>query len=133
MAGARVAGTDGARASARPDPAPDRSARTHDGAAPQWGHAVQLPSVLDNDERGPTLQQPGHLQQRHRIGRPVTTGTGRAAPAQDLALLVAAQRLKRLKERPTPKELRALAEPWSPYRSYAARMLWHYYRNAPPL
>jgi DNA-3-methyladenine glycosylase II len=54
-------------------------------------------------------------------------------PAQDLALLVAAQRLKRLKERPTPKELRAIAEPWSPYRSYAARMLWHYYRNAPPL
>jgi len=54
-------------------------------------------------------------------------------PAQDLALLVAAQRLKRLKERPTPKQLRALAEPWSPYRSYAARMLWHYYRNAPQL
>jgi len=54
-------------------------------------------------------------------------------PAQDLALLVAAQRLKRLKERPTPKELRVIAEPWSPYRSYAARMLWHYYRNAPPL
>jgi DNA-3-methyladenine glycosylase II len=54
-------------------------------------------------------------------------------PAQDLALLVAAQRLKRLKQRPTPKELRVIAEPWSPYRSYAARMLWHYYRSAPPL
>lgn len=54
-------------------------------------------------------------------------------PAQDLALIVAAQRLKRLTERPSPKELRALAEPWRPYRSYAARMLWHYYRNAPPL
>ena len=54
-------------------------------------------------------------------------------PAQDLALIVAAQRLKRLAARPSPKELRALAEPWRPYRSYAARMLWHYYRNAPPL
>lgn len=53
-------------------------------------------------------------------------------PAQDLALLVAAQRLKRLKERPSPADLRILAEPWSPYRSYAARMLWHYYRNGPP-
>jgi DNA-3-methyladenine glycosylase II len=53
-------------------------------------------------------------------------------PAQDLALLVAAQRLKRLKERPSPAELRILSEPWSPYRSYAARMLWHYYRNGPP-
>ena len=54
-------------------------------------------------------------------------------PAQDLALIVAAQRLKKLAARPSPKELRALAEPWRPYRSYAARMLWHYYRNAPPL
>jgi DNA-3-methyladenine glycosylase II len=54
-------------------------------------------------------------------------------PAQDLALIVAAQRLKGLEARPSPKELRALAEPWRPFRSYAARMLWHYYRNAPPL
>ena len=52
-------------------------------------------------------------------------------PAQDLALIVAAQRLKRLDRRPTPNELRALAEPWRPYRSYAARFLWHYYRAAP--
>lgn len=54
-------------------------------------------------------------------------------PAQDLALMVAAQRLKRLKDRPSAKELRLIAEPWRPYRSFAARMLWHYYRNAPPL
>jgi len=54
-------------------------------------------------------------------------------PAQDLALMVAAQRLKRLKERPSAKELRVIAEAWRPYRSFAARMLWHYYRNAPPL
>ncbi len=54
-------------------------------------------------------------------------------PAQDLALMVAAQRLKRLKERPSARELRLIAEPWRPYRSFAARMLWHYYRNAPPL
>lgn len=52
-------------------------------------------------------------------------------PAQDLALMVAAQRLKRLEQRPTPKELLALAEPWRPYRSYAARFLWYYYRSAP--
>lgn len=54
-------------------------------------------------------------------------------PAQDLALMVAAQRLKQLAERPSAKELRVLAEPWRPYRSFAARMLWHYYRSAPPL
>jgi DNA-3-methyladenine glycosylase II len=54
-------------------------------------------------------------------------------PAQDLALLVAAQRLKRLKQRPLPKKLLKLAEPWRPFRSYGARMLWHYYRNGRPL
>jgi len=54
-------------------------------------------------------------------------------PAQDLALMVAAQRMKRLKARPTPKELLKIAERWRPYRSYGARMLWHYYRNGAPL
>ncbi len=52
-------------------------------------------------------------------------------PALDLALMVAAQRLKRLKTRPDPKKLLKLSEPWRPFRSYAARMLWHYYRNGP--
>lgn len=54
-------------------------------------------------------------------------------PAQDLALLVAAQRMKGLKTRPEPKKLLKLAELWRPYRSYAARMLWHYYRHGQPL
>ena len=52
-------------------------------------------------------------------------------PADDLALLVAAQRVKRLPARPTPKALRAMAEPWRPWRSVAARLLWHYYRTTP--
>ncbi|MEZ5830114.1 MAG: DNA-3-methyladenine glycosylase 2 family protein [Dongiaceae bacterium] len=52
-------------------------------------------------------------------------------PAHDLGLIVAAQRMKRLKERPSPKRLREIAEPWRPYRSYAARMLWHYYHATP--
>jgi DNA-3-methyladenine glycosylase II len=53
-------------------------------------------------------------------------------PAQDLALLVAAQRMKGWRKRPEPKKLLKLAETWRPYRSYAARMLWHYYRNGKP-
>jgi DNA-3-methyladenine glycosylase II len=53
-------------------------------------------------------------------------------PAQDLALLVAAQRMKGWRARPEPKKLLKLAETWRPYRSYAARMLWHYYRNGKP-
>jgi DNA-3-methyladenine glycosylase II len=50
-------------------------------------------------------------------------------PADDLALLVAAQRLKGLPARPRPAELRAMAEPWRPWRSVACRLLWHYYHH----
>jgi len=50
-----------------------------------------------------------------------------AFPAGDLALLVSAQKVKRLDARPTPDELEALSEPWRPYRAVAARILWHAY------
>jgi DNA-3-methyladenine glycosylase II len=48
-------------------------------------------------------------------------------PSEDLALAVAAQRLKQLKRRPTPKELESLSMVWKPWRAVAARLLWHYY------
>lgn len=50
-------------------------------------------------------------------------------PAGDLAVQVAVQRLKGLAKRPAPAEMIALAEPWRPYRSAAARFLWHVYRH----
>jgi DNA-3-methyladenine glycosylase II len=50
-------------------------------------------------------------------------------PAQDLALQVSGQRLKRLEDRPSADVLRELADSWRPYRSAAARFLWHYYRH----
>lgn len=48
----------------------------------------------------------------------------------DLALQVAAQALYDLPERPKEKQLRELAEDWSPWRSVAARMLFAYYHIA---
>lgn len=50
-------------------------------------------------------------------------------PVGDLAVRVAAQRLKGLPERPSLDEMMALGEPWRPYRSAAARLLWHLYRH----
>ena len=50
-------------------------------------------------------------------------------PAGDLALQVAAQRLKRLRKRPDDKRLRRLAGKWRPHRGAAARFLWHVYRH----
>ena len=52
-------------------------------------------------------------------------------PVDDLAVVVAVQRLKGLRSRPDRKRMLKIAEPWRPYRSYAARLMWHYYRNAP--
>ena len=51
------------------------------------------------------------------------------APA-DLALQEAARLLFEMPSRPTERELRAMAEAWSPWRAVAARLLWAYYRVA---
>ncbi len=48
----------------------------------------------------------------------------------DLALQEAARVLFDLDKRPTQKELRHMAEAWSPWRSVAARLLWAYYHVA---
>ena len=50
-------------------------------------------------------------------------------PTADIALMEGARNLLDLVERPTIKEMAALAEPWRPYRTYAARLLWLHYRN----
>jgi DNA-3-methyladenine glycosylase II len=50
-------------------------------------------------------------------------------PPGDLALAVAVQDLKRLDHRPTSRELETIAETWRPWRSVAARILWHHYLN----
>lgn len=50
-------------------------------------------------------------------------------PADDLALQLGVQRLKRLTHRPDRAALVALAEPWRPWRGVAARFLWHYYHQ----
>jgi DNA-3-methyladenine glycosylase II len=53
-------------------------------------------------------------------------------PKGDLALLVAMQKLKGLDSRPTQHEFEEIAESWRPYRSIAARMLWHFYLSKEP-
>lgn len=50
-------------------------------------------------------------------------------PRGDLALAVAVKQLKRLRQRPTEEELSIISSEWQPWRSVAARLLWHYYLN----
>ncbi len=51
-------------------------------------------------------------------------------PKGDLALHVAWQKLKKSEQRPTSEEFLRTAEKWKPFRSVAARLLWHFYLNA---
>lgn len=48
-------------------------------------------------------------------------------PVDDLAIKLGVQRLKGWAEKPTRDQLMAVAEPWRPYRSLAARLVWHHY------
>lgn len=45
-------------------------------------------------------------------------------PEADIGLVRSAQSAFALPARPTPSELRTRAEPWRPFRSYAAALLW---------
>jgi DNA-3-methyladenine glycosylase II len=48
-------------------------------------------------------------------------------PDGDIALVTAAHQIKRLRRRPDTQRLRRLAASWAPWRSVAARILWHHY------
>jgi DNA-3-methyladenine glycosylase II len=52
-------------------------------------------------------------------------------PANDLGLIVAAQHLLKLRNRPEPERLLKLSAPWRPWRSVASMFLWHFRRNMP--
>lgn len=48
-------------------------------------------------------------------------------PIGDLAIQLGVQRLKGWADKPTAAQLLAVAEPWRPYRTLAARLVWHHY------
>ncbi len=48
-------------------------------------------------------------------------------PVADIALASAVADLRSLERRPTPDALAAIGEAWRPWRSVAARLLWHDY------
>ena len=53
-------------------------------------------------------------------------------PKGDIALHAAYQKLNGLDARPNSDEFVAMAERWKPFRSVAARLLWHFYLNESP-
>jgi DNA-3-methyladenine glycosylase II len=51
-------------------------------------------------------------------------------PAGDLAVQIELGRMMGLKDKPSEKHLRELAEPWRPYRGAAAVLAWHSYNSS---
>ena len=52
-------------------------------------------------------------------------------PVGDIALQAAAHEIKGLDARPNPDFLTEIGDAWRPWRSVAARILWHHYLNTP--
>ena len=48
-------------------------------------------------------------------------------PPGDIALMNTLKKIKKLQTHPSPAALSAITEAWRPFRSVAARMLWHHY------
>ncbi len=51
-------------------------------------------------------------------------------PIGDLALVKSAQQVKQMRSCPSQEKLRRMARAWAPWRSVAARILWHAYLSS---
>ena len=94
---------------------------------PDWAALRDAP---DADVIATLTALPGIGQWTAEIYLAFALGRTDAFPAGDLALQESARLLYGLDERPNPKQLIELAEPWRPWRSVAARALWAHYRVA---
>lgn len=87
--------------------------------------------VLSDDEVVKTLVKvPGIGAWTAEIYAMFSLGRADVFAPGDLALQEAARILFQLPDRPKERELRKMAEDWSPWRSVAARLLFSYYRVA---
>lgn len=89
-----------------------------------------LRGATDVDIIATLTQVPGIGQWTAEIYAMFSLGRRDVFAPGDLALQEAARLLYDLPERPRERDLRDMAEAWSPWRSVAARLLWAYYRVA---
>ncbi len=83
---------------------------------------------LDDDEVRHALEaMPGIGPWTSSIYLLMVLGRPDVWPVGDIALAQAAAEVQGLDHRPGAEELRAIGEAWRPWRSVAARLLWHDY------
>lgn len=89
----------------------------------------RLPAMADEDAIAELTKLKGIGRWTAEIYLMFCIGRADVWPAADLALQLAVQHIQRLERRPAAKEMYPLAEPWRPYRTTAALLLWGYYRT----
>jgi DNA-3-methyladenine glycosylase II len=89
---------------------------------------VALRSLPDEDLVATLTGLPGIGRWTAEVYAIISLGRADVFAPGDLALQEAARLLFGLPERPNERELRRMAEAWSPWRAIAARALWAYYR-----
>jgi len=87
-----------------------------------------LRELADEDVIAKLVALPGIGRWTAEVYALSALGRANVFAAGDLALQEAARALFEMEKRPSERELRKLAESWSPWRAVAARLLWAYYR-----
>ena len=91
-----------------------------------------LGSLADDEVRAKLMKITGIGRWTADIYLLMALGRPDVWPRGDLALHKAVQDLKGFEVRLSPSEFGELGEPWKPWRSVAARILWNHYLNPPP-
>ncbi|MEZ5731468.1 MAG: DNA-3-methyladenine glycosylase 2 family protein [Paracoccaceae bacterium] len=87
-----------------------------------------LRDMADDDVTATLVALPGIGRWTAEVYAMLSLGRADVFAPGDLALQEAARHLFALEERPSERDLRKMAEDWSPWRAVAARLLWAYYR-----
>jgi len=87
----------------------------------------RLDRLNDEDARKELMKVKGIGPWTADIYLLIALGRPNIWPKGDLALEVAAQRIKGWARRPTAEKLTDMSKEWQPWRAVAARLLWHFY------
>jgi DNA-3-methyladenine glycosylase II len=90
-------------------------------------HAMEADEIVEAVTRIKGIGEwTGHMLLMFSLGHPDVL------PVGDYGVRKGAMSLYDLRELPKPRELKAVAEPWRPYRSVASWYLWRHVESVPP-
>ena len=89
-----------------------------------------LRSLSDQEARSQLIEIKGIGPWTADIYLLMALGRSDIWPVGDLALASAMQQVKGLSSLPNEESMDKIASPWKPWRSVAARILWHYYLSS---